>query len=101
MAENILDGFSSRSRIIGHPLPGTGNLLPHKRPTPTSIPPCRQTRPAQAMFIFEPLPLVLDSDPISLEQAQSRYDWPKWQAALEVEYASVRKHQVLAPYPQT
>ena len=35
-----------------------------------------------------------DPDPQSLVEAKTRSDWPKWQKALQAEYASLRKHNI-------
>jgi hypothetical protein len=41
--------------------------------------------------------IPLESDPLTLEGAKASSDWPQWQAALNVEYASLRKHHVFGP----
>jgi hypothetical protein len=41
--------------------------------------------------------IPLESDPLTLEGAKASSDWPQWQAALNTEYASLRKHNVFGP----
>ena len=36
----------------------------------------------------------IECNPTSLVEAQSRSNWPKWQATLKAKYASLRKHKV-------
>jgi hypothetical protein len=114
LAENTLDGFSSEPRIIRHPLPGTGNTLPKRKPTypisqpdPTKRPKVHFTvedtsadvediedRDVHFGQISEPTIQHQDSDPTTLKQAMGRPNWPEWQATINTEYASLRKHQV-------
>ena len=114
LAEKVPDGFATGDRIIRHPIPGTGNSLPQKRAAPAQ--PAKQAKkatPAKTPTKPTAKPKTpktkttkmkihytaesLDSDPGTLEEAQSRADWPMWQHALEVEYNSLRKHKVFGP----
>ena len=89
MAESIPDGFATCPRIIRNSLPGTGNTLPQKKPT--SIPKTNKKDPKpKVMYTTNSTKF----DPTSFNEAQSRSDWPKWQAVLEAEYASLHKHKV-------
>ena len=38
-----------------------------------------------------------DPEPRTIQEAMRRSDWPKWKAAIEEEYASLNKRQVLGP----
>lgn len=55
MAKNIPNGFSSGSRIIRNPLPGTKNILPYKRLALTFITPRQEHRPPHAIFSSDTL----------------------------------------------
>ena len=37
---------------------------------------------------------TFESNPLTLEQAKSSLNWPKWLTALQAKYNSLRKHQV-------
>ena len=93
LAEQIPDGFASGPRIIRNPIPGTGNHLLQKKPAKAKPaapkPPKKQAKP-KVLYTFG----TLESDPTSLGEAEARPDWPKWEAAIEAEYASLKKHQV-------
>lgn len=108
LAEIIPDDFVTCDRIIRNPLPGTGNSLPQKRaaPTPTATPAKKAHKPAtkpRTPKLKATKPKIhytaesLDSDLETLEEVQSRADWPMWQHALEAEYNSFRKHKVFGP----
>lgn len=50
------------------------------------------------MFTSDTILHIPDSDFTSLDQVQSRPDWPKWQVALKAKYTSLRKHQVFGSF---
>ena len=95
LALNTPDGFSTHPRIIRNPLPGTSDTLPKKRPepNPTTTNPAKQPR---IHYTTKSIDLIPETDPTTLDQAMKRPDWPQWKAAIETEYASLRKHGVFA-----
>jgi hypothetical protein len=95
LAKNTSDGFSTQPRIIRNPIPGTGNVLPRKRPdqNPSTSQPHKNPR---VHFSTESLDSIPEPDPLNLDQAMKRQNWPHWKAAIETEYSSLRKHGVFA-----
>jgi hypothetical protein len=95
LAENTPDGFLTQPRIIRNPIPGTGNVLPRKRPdqNPSTSQPHKNSR---VHFSTESLDSIPEPDPLNLDQAMKRQDWPHWKVAIETEYSSLRKHGVFA-----
>jgi hypothetical protein len=95
LAETTPDGFSTQPRIIRHPLRGTGSILPQKRPdlTPSTSKPIKQPR---IHYTTESIDSPTPPDPTTLDQAMASPDWSHWKAAIETEYASLRKHGVFA-----
>ena len=93
MAENISNGFSFGFWIICNLLLGTGNILPHKRLAHLSSI-IRPRKQPHALFTGDTWSQNLEFDIISIDQAKSRLDLLKWQAAIEVEYLFLWKHQV-------
>lgn len=43
------------------------------------------------------LSTLSDFDHVMLDEAKSSPDWPQWLEALNVEYSSLRKHNVFGP----
>jgi hypothetical protein len=122
LADRLPDGFTNIPRITRNPLSRTGpaplSIRPEKQPVENSKPiKCARVSHHSDCTIqpIEPEPLSCtlveqehvmafvheiatpESDPLTLEQAKSSLDWPKWHDTIQAEYNSLRKHQVFGP----
>ena len=84
LADQIPYGFYSWPRVFQNPLPGTCNLLPTKRPTPSTFKHVKLQRTA----------FTTEVTPYPLSHTEASPEWPEWSKTLETEYASLRKHKV-------
>ena len=91
LVENTPDGFSTQTRIIRNPIPGTGNVLPRRLSDRTLLNPKPAKQP-KIHYTTESLDLI--PDPTTLDQAMKRTDWPHWKTTMETEYSFLRKHHV-------
>jgi hypothetical protein len=115
LAKRLPDGFTNIPRITRNPLLGTGpaplSIRPEKQPIekPSKLVKCARVSHHSDCTIqpIEPEPLsctlaeqehvmafvhemaTLESDPLTLEQAKSSLDWPKWHDAIQAEYNSL------------
>ena len=125
LAEKLLDGFSNIPRITRNPLPGSGpaplSIRPERQPLePPTVKKVKVSNhtaldlPLAALepevFTCSAAEQVLsfiqeithpDSDPLTLAEAKASPDWPKWNAAIQTEYQSLRKHHVFGPLVTT
>jgi len=107
LAERLLDEFTNSIRITRNLLLGTGSspltILPKKRRSEALAP----SEPQTNLVHLKPSDFVqqsfscdethLDLDPLTLDEAKSRPNWPQWLIALQTKYASLRKHHVFGP----
>jgi hypothetical protein len=54
----------------------------------------RPPKQPKAHYTTESIDSNPGTDPLTLDQAMQRPDWPNWKQAIEAEYSSLKKHQV-------
>ena len=100
LAKKLPDGFSNTTRITRNPLPGVGlspiTVLPQKRSV-DSVQPSSKMLQIDPISLHSNLSTLSDTDPVTLNEAKSRPNWPQWLAALNAEYSYWRKHNVFGP----
>ena len=97
LAEKLPDGFSNTTIITSNPLQCVGSspitVLPQNRSLDS-------VQPSSKMLRIDPISfhsnfsILSDIDLVTLDEAKSRLDWPQWLATLNVEYSSLRTHNV-------
>ena len=88
LADRLPDGFSDAPRVTRLPTPGTGFKCKVSALHTDAI--LQTTENAREK-----------PDPLTLEKAQRCDKWPQWEAALQAEYDSLKKHKVFGEYSNT
>lgn len=88
LAEKLPDGFNDSSRITRNPLPGTGlptiKILPNQDTAQSLLSKAKKPRLTSQPLVSASFVSSLEeaTDPLTLEEAKARLDWPRWLEAL-------------------
>ena len=93
LADRLPDAFADAPHVMRVPTPDSGLALNSRK------------RKISALYFDVGLPteenIEEELEPLTLEEAQQSAEWHQWEAALRVEYDSLRKHNVFGEHCHT